>query len=48
MLINGIIKWVGTEGGYEPWFLTLVILETNKSESFHQICKKWTFYENSH
>ena len=28
--------------------LTYFTLKANKSESFHQICKKWTFYENSH
>ena len=46
--MSGIMKWAKTGRGLKPDIQPFFTIKADKSESFHQIFKKWTFLENRH
>ena len=43
-----IVKWPKTGRGLKPDIQPFFTIKADKSESFHQIFKKWTFLKNRH
>ena len=42
------VRWAKTGRGFNPDIQPFFTIKADKSESFHQIFKKWTFLENRH
>ena len=42
------VRWAKTVRGPKPDIQPFFTIKADKSESFHQIFKKWTFLENRH